>query len=148
MKLIIIQLLKNIMRSFTAALLLAASQVIEVDAVEVESAGLSPFIIVDGAGRLLSIGDEGCILDDDHDPNSRGRRTITVVRSRHGYNRNGERTLVAEIVTDSESCGPSDPDSYHSSNTFSDASCNDSDNIPCDFYKGRNHYGRGPGHHW
>ena len=136
------------MRSFTTALLFAAAQVSEVEAVQVESGGLSPFIIVDGDGRVLSIGDEGCILDDDHDPNSRGRRRITVVRSRHGRNRNGERSLVAEIVTDSESCGPSDADSYHSSNTFSDASCNDADTLPCYFYKGRNNYGRGPGHHW
>ena len=136
------------MKSFAAALLFAATQVDVSEAAQVQSGGLSFFIVDAGSGEVLAIGDEGCIVDSDDNEARRGRRKITHVRSHRRRNRNGRVVVIPEIYTDSESCGESDADSYHSSNTFSDASCNDHDNIPCHFYKGRNGYGKGSGHHW
>ena len=71
-----------------------------------------------------------------------------VLISGRGRGYHHRRGHLGQIYTDSDSFGESDPSSFHSSNTFRDKSCRDHDTIPCHFYKGRNNYGKGSGHHY
>ena len=98
--------------------------------------------------EMIKIGDEDCVLDSDDNGNLRGRRKITLIRNVLREDRLGRTVTTLDIYTDSESCGESEADSYHSSNTHSDRSCNDSDNIPCHLYKGKENFNnKGSGHH-
>ena len=65
------------MKTFAAALLFAATQVGETEAVEVQSSGLSFFIVDVLSGQKFAIGDEGCVVDSDDNDHLRRHRKIT-----------------------------------------------------------------------